>query len=209
MSENIDLTASNIVFNVTCKTETSYAGTQNGNIVISYEIEGEASTVEIPVTATAYAPAQSDVIELATNVTFTEGTYTDTPDFATLHDDYILPGEATEGSTPDAVYHFTMENEGTLTVNVTGTNAVAAVYKAGDIDLENQAGPSSNNNYEGEVAEVAPTAPTSFFYDFEDGSLEDFNFVEYDGNNNHWQIAKRKSSKNRKAVRNRLEKSAK
>ena len=188
LSENIDLTASNIVFNVTCKTETSYAGTQNGNIVISYEIEGEASTVEIPVSATAYAPAQADVIELATDVTFTEGTYTNTPDFATLHDDYILPGEATEGSTPDAVYHFTMENEGTLTVNVTGTNAVAAVYKAGDIDLENEIGPSSNNNYEGEVAEVAPTAPTSFFYDFEDGSLEDFNLVEYDGNNNHWQI---------------------
>ena len=188
LSENIDLTASNIVFNVTCKTETSYAGTQNGNIVISYEIEGEASTVEIPVSATAYAPEQADVIELATNVTFTEGTYTNTPDFATLHDDYILPGEATEGSTPDAVYHFTMENEGTLTVNVTGTNAVAAVYKAGDIDLENEIGPSSNNNYEGEVAEVAPTAPTSFFYDFEDESLEDFNFVEYDGNNNHWQI---------------------
>ncbi|MBO5809873.1 MAG: choice-of-anchor J domain-containing protein [Bacteroidales bacterium] len=188
LSENIDLTASNIVFNVTCKTETSYAGTQNGNIVISYEIEGEASTVEIPVSATAYAPEQADVIELATNVTFTEGTYTNTPDFATLHDDYILPGEATEGSTPDAVYHFTMENEGTLTVNVTGTNAVAAVYKAGDIDLENEIGPSSNNNYEGEVAEVAPTAPTSFFYDFEDGSLEDFNLVEYDGNNNSWSI---------------------
>ena len=155
LSENIDLTASNIVFNVTCKTETSYAGTQNGNIVISYEIEGEASTVEIPVTAIAYAPAQADVIELATDVTFAEGTYTNTPDFATLHDDYILPGEATEGSTPDAVYHFTMENEGTLTVNVTGNNAVAAVYKAGDIDLENEIGPSSNNNYEGEVVNVA------------------------------------------------------
>ena len=156
LSENIDLTASTVIFNVTCKTDTQYAGSPSGNIVISYEIEGEASTIEIPVTATAYAPERPDVIELATNVTFTEGTYTNTPDFATLHDDYILPGEATEGSTPDAVYHFTMENEGTLTVNVTGTNAVAAVYKAGDIDLENEIGPSSNNNYEGEVAEVAP-----------------------------------------------------
>ena len=182
LSENIDLTASNIVFNVTCKTETSYAGTQHGNIVISYEIEGEASTIEIPVSATAYAPEQADVIELATNVTFTEGTYTNTPDFATLHDDYILPGEATEGSTPDAVYHFTMENEGALTVNVTGTNAIAAIYKAEDLE---GSGPMANNNYKGIVA--GPSAPTSFFYDFEDGSLEDFNFVEYDGNNNHWQ----------------------
>ena len=185
LSENIDLTASNIVFNVTCKTETSYAGTQNGNIVISYEIEGEASTVEIPVSATAYAPEQADVIELATNVTFTEGTYTNTPDFATLHDDYILPGEATEGSTPDAVYHFTMENEGVLTVNVTGTNAIAAIYKAEDLQTN---GPSFNNNYEGTEVEVTPSAPTTFFYDFEDGSLEDFNLVEYDENNNHWQI---------------------
>ena len=189
LSENIDLAASNIVFNVTCKTETSYAGTQNGNIVISYEIEGEASTIEIPVTATAYAPERPDVIELAQGVRFSQdGSFSNTPIFANLHDDYILPNEVNEGETPDAVYHFTLNNPTVLTATVTGTNAIAAIYKAEDIDLENNVGPSSNNNYNGEVLEIAPTTPTSFFYDFEDGSLEDFNFVEYDGNNNHWQI---------------------
>ena len=185
LSENIDLTASNIVFNVTCKTETSYAGTQNGNIVISYEIEGEASTIEIPVTATAYAPEQADVIELATDVTFAEGTYTNTPDFATLHDDYILPGEATEGSTPDAVYHFTMENEGTLTVNVTGTNAVAAVYKAEDME---GSGPMANNDYSGIVP--TPAAETTFEYTFEEENVldEHFTLIDKDNDGQNWKI---------------------
>ena len=185
LSENIDLAASNIVFNVTCKTETSYAGTQNGNIVISYEIEGEASTVEIPVSATAYAPAQADVIELATDVTFTEGAYTNTPNFATLHDDYILPGEATEGSTPDAVYHFTMENEGTLTVNVTGTNAVAAVYKKEDME---GSGPMANNNYKGIVP--TPAAETTFEYTFEEENVldEHFTLIDKDNDGQNWKI---------------------
>ena len=189
LSENIDLTASTVVFNVTCKTDTQYAGSPSGNIVISYEIEGEASTIEIPVTATAYAPERPDVIELAQGVRFSQdGSFSNTPTFANLHDDYILPNEANEGETPDAVYHFTLNNPTVLTATVTGTNAIAAIYKAEDIDLENNVGPSSNNNYNGEVLEIAPTAPTSFFYNFEDGNLDDFGFIEYDSNNDHWQF---------------------
>ena len=104
LSENIDLTASTVVFNVTCKTDTQYAGSPSGNIVISYEIEGEASTIEIPVTATAYAPERPDVIELAQGVRFSQdGSFSNTPIFANLHDDYILPNEVNEGETPDAV----------------------------------------------------------------------------------------------------------
>ena len=182
----IDLSSNPIIFNVSCSTDKQYEGEQNGNLIISYNYEGDSETLtkEIPMSATAYAPATPDVYELAQEVTFTNGSYTNTPNFATLHDDYILPGEVTEGNTLDAVYHFTMENEGALTVNVTGTNAIAAIYKAEDLQTN---GPSFNNNYEGTEVEVTPSAPTSFFYDFEDGSLEDFNLVEYDGNNNHWQ----------------------
>ena len=33
---------------------------------------------------------------------------------------------------------------------------------------------------------VAPNAPTTFFYDFNDGNLDDFNLIDSDGDGNNW-----------------------
>ena len=160
-------------------------GEQTGTITIK---STDFEDVTVGVSATAYAPVTPDVIELKQEVEFTAaGAYENTPDFATLHDDYILPGEATEGSTPDAVYHFTMENEGTLTVNVTGNNAIAAVYKAEDME---GSGPMANNNFKGIVP--APAAETTFEYTFEDveeGKLSDqFTVTDADGDGENWKL---------------------
>ncbi|MBO5958155.1 MAG: choice-of-anchor J domain-containing protein [Bacteroidales bacterium] len=178
---SFNIPATNIEFELTCDVANGEAKEYTADLTIEYGENGDK--VVIPVTATTYIPVTSDIIELATNVT--ESAYTNTPDFATLHDDYILPGEATEGSTPDAVYHFTMEEDGVLTVNVTGTNAIAAVYKAEDME---GSGPMANNNYKGIVA--GPSEPTTFGpYDFEDGSLDDFELKDIDGDGFNWAIS--------------------
>ena len=185
-----DMTTNSVVVNVTYNKDANESGLQEGTITISAE-GVEDATVEV--SATAYAPVTPDVIELVQEVEFTAGAYENTPNFATLYDDYNLPKEVNAGSTPDAVYHFTME-EGVLTVNVTGTNAIAAIYKAEELDLEEGIGPMANNNFKGIVA--GPTSPTTFFYDFEDGNLEDFEFKEYDANNDHWQFTTSSDSRN-------------
>ena len=174
-----DMTANPIVVNVTYNKDANVSGLQEGTITIS--AEGVENTT-VTVSATAYAPVTPDVIELAQDVEFTVGAYANTPDFATLHDDYNLPKEVNAGNTPDAVYHFTME-KGVLTVNVAGTNAIAAIYKAEDLE---GSGPMANNNYKGIIA--GPSAPTTFFYDFaEESSLEDFNTRDDDGDGRNWE----------------------
>jgi hypothetical protein len=94
-----------------------------------------------------------------------------------------LPKEVHTGSTPDAVYTFELTEGSTLSVNVTGTNAVAAIYSE---DFNGEGGPMANNNNKGIAA--APTAPTTFFYDFNDGSLDAFNLRDDDGDGNKWEI---------------------
>lgn len=160
------------------------AGVHNGNMVITYLADGETFTKEIPMSATAYTATEPDAIEVYRTIEF-DGEYSDTPTFANLHDDYILPGEANEGSTPDAVYKFTLESEGLLTATVTGTNGIAAIYKAEDLE---GSGPSSDNNYEGVVtAPSEPALPTTFFYDF-NTNLDDFTLVDADGDGHHWKL---------------------
>ena len=174
-----DMTTNPVVVNVTYNKDANVSGLQEGTITISAEGVEDAT---VAVSATAYAPVTPDVIELAQEVEFTSGAYENTPDFATLYDDYNLPKEAKADSTPDAVYHFTME-EGILTVNVTGTNAVAAIYKAEDLE---GSGPMANNNFKGIVA--GPSAPTTFFYDFaEESSFEDFNTRDDDEDGRNWE----------------------
>jgi hypothetical protein len=136
-------------------------------------------------TATAYAPATADVFELAQEITFTENAYTDTPVFANLHDDYNLPKE--EGANaPDAVYAFELAKESIVAVEVTGTNANYAIYKAEDLAGN---GPKADNNYVGEI--VATDAPVSFFYDFsEENVLDNFTLLDKDGDGYNWSVVK-------------------
>ena len=176
----IDLTASPIEFEVAYN-KNAAAGEYTGNLTITY---GDGATKVVPMTATAYAPATPDVFELAQEITFTENAYTDTPVFANLHDDYNLPKE--EGANaPDAVYAFELTKESVVAVEVTGTNANYAIYKAEDLAGN---GPKADNNYVGEI--VASDAPVSFFYDFSEENVIENNFtlLDKDGDGYNWRI---------------------
>ena len=179
-----DLTANPVAVKVGYD-KTAEAGEQTATITIK---ANNVEDITIPVTATAYTPVATDVYELAQEITFTAASYADTPEFANLKDDYNLPREVKKGSTPDAVYSFELEEEVTVVVNVTGTNAVAAIYGE---DFKGEGGPKANNSDNGNVA----AANSTFFFDFEDGSLEAFDLIEKDtevsGFQNHtrnWEI---------------------
>ena len=163
----INLTEDPVTFKVDYK-KGAEAGEYTGNLVVTLSTE---ETVTIPLSATAYNPVAPDVFELAQEIEFVEGAYTDAPDFATLHDDYNLPNEA-EGNNPDAVYTFTLDTESVVNVEVTGENAVYATYKA----FGEEEGPTAANAFFGDETILS----TSFFYDFESADLSDFTIVDYD-----------------------------
>ena len=102
----IDYNASPLQF-VVSYDKNATAGEKSAEITIKDE---DGAEVVIPITATAYTPVEPDVVELAKEVTFTDGVYTDKPDFATLHDDYLLPNERFDSNAPDAVYAVTIED---------------------------------------------------------------------------------------------------
>ena len=112
---------------------------------------------EVKVTATAYDPVEPDVYEKSREVVWVNDEYENTPAFATLHDDYILPSETPEaekygvGTRKDAVYKFTLEKDAYVTAMVyNGANALMAFYKDDfandDVDKD---GPSHDNPYYG------------------------------------------------------------
>ena len=158
------------------------AGSKTGNLVVTYDTD---KTATIPLSAVAYSSdTDGEAIENPIVVAFTENAFTHAA--TGMHDDYILPGEENDGNNGDAVYKFTLENDAVLTASVNGTKPIVAIYNS---DFGEKDGPSSDNNYEGVSNEpAAPSAPSTFFYDFEDGSLEDFEVREYDGNNDNWQL---------------------
>jgi len=163
----INLTEEPVTFKVDYK-KGAEAGEYTGNLVVTLSTE---ETVTIPLSATAYNPVAPDVFELAQEIEFVEGAYTDAPDFATLHDDYNLPNEA-EGNNPDAVYTFTLDTESVVNVEVTGENAVYATYKV----FGEEEGPTAANVFFGEETILS----TSFSYDFESADLSDFTIVDND-----------------------------
>ena len=164
----IDLTAGYIMFDLGYDM-TAEAGEYTGNLVVT--LEGGA-TVTAPVTATAYAPVTPDVFELAQEITFVDGVYTDTPDFATLHDDYLMPEEYewNDGKLMDAVYTFTLETPSAVTVNVAGENAQYAIYKAEGFEFPTE------ETFNG----VDRAMTTAFSFDFNDGELGAFTIQDND-----------------------------
>ena len=165
----IDYNASPLQF-VVSYDKNATAGEKSAEITIKDE---DGAEVVIPITATAYTPVEPDVAELAKEVTFTDGVYTDKPDFATLHDDYLLPNERFDSNAPDAVYAVTIEDNTMLLVDVDGPNAKIALYAE---DFGGKEGPMADNVYEGEEKVLS----TTFSYDFEDETLDDFIIEDYD-----------------------------
>ena len=189
---NYDLTANPVVINVSYDKTAIVNGLQTATITVKAKDVEDAT---IAVSATAYTPAAADVYEFAQEIIFLGDAYTNTPAFANLHDDYNLPKEVNAGNTPDAVYSFELEDDATVTVNVTGTNAVAAIYNE---DFEGEGGPKAKNNNKGVVEGVS--GPTTFFYDFNDASLEAFNLIDADGDGYNWTTAKEYGTENHYAI---------
>ena len=168
---NYDLSVNPVVLNVSYDM-TAEVGEKSATITVK---ANNVEDITIPVTATAITPSTADVYELAQEITFTDDAFADTPEFTNLNDDYNLPNEVNAGNTPDAVYVFELEEEHTVIVNVDGTNAVAAIYAE---DFAGEDGPKADNNHHGIIA--GPITPTTFFFDFNDGSLEAFNLIDKD-----------------------------
>ncbi len=184
---NYDLNQNPVALNVSYNKEANVSGAQSGNITIS---SADCEPVVIPVTATAYNPANGDVYENPITVNF-DANNSFTAQATGMYDDYILPGEAEDGNAGDAVYKFTLANDAVVTANVNGTNAIAAIYKAEDLQGN---GPSSDNNYEG--VQSGPTGPTTFFFNFDDHGIEEFTLLDKNNDGRNWAIESNKIDKN-------------
>ena len=176
LPSNVDYTADPIVMEVSYDKNATVDGEVNGNLIVSYGAE----TVSAPMTANAYTPATGEVYELAKEVVFTDDKYTDTPEFAGLHDNYVLPGETEGNITPDAVYTFELAEKSILRAKVTGDNAKLAIYNE---NFEGKGGPSNDNNFKGNV-----DIKSEFFFDFNEAVLNGWTVRNNYNNGNNWQI---------------------
>ena len=127
LPQNIDLSANKIEFDLTCDVKNGEAKNYTATLKVAYE--GSENPASVEVRATAYTPANGDVYENPITVNF-DANNSFTAQATGMYDDYILPGEAEDGNLNDAVYKFTLANDGVVTANVNGTNAIAAIYKA-------------------------------------------------------------------------------
>ena len=171
----IDYTAANIELAISYDRNAT-AGAKEGNLIITYA----DTTKVVAMTANAYTAATPDVFELAQKVEFTENAFNHTPDFANIHDNYILPGETVDGNAPDAAYEVEFTNDVLVTASVTGTNSKLAIYKS---DFNGEGGPSARNYYEGILY-----TPRTFSFDFENGSLNGWTLIDNDGDGYNWQV---------------------
>lgn len=176
----IDYTTNPIRFNVTYDKEAT-EGTYNGILTVK-AVEGDV--MEVPMTAVVYNPVEPDVFELAREITFIDSTYSDTPDFTTLYDDYVLPNEIETTLSHDAVYTFSLEDRKTVKVEVEGEGGLYAIYRADSIGEGK--GPNANNNYKGKDVILS----TAFSYNFDDDSvIDDFTIQDLDEHKDHcWKI---------------------
>lgn len=162
--------------NVSYNQEQSEAGEYTGTITV--EADG-AENVNIPVSVKFYEPVQGDVWEIPIDVEFTDNRFEHSSTGVSFYDDYILPIEEDDGKANDVVYKFTLARESVITANVIGTKSNMAIYKAEDLQ---GSGPSKNNSFYGIKA-------TTFSYDFNDGSLNDFLLIDADGDGRKWEMS--------------------
>ena len=112
------------------------AGEKSGNIVVTYMNDEEEATVEIPMTATAYAPAQGDVVENPIEVTFDgNGVYTYIINSLDgFYDDYVFsPNEQYDVDAKDMVFSFTLTEAALVTLPL--NYGWASIY--GDFTIDN------------------------------------------------------------------------
>ena len=178
LPENIDYTANPVVVEVAYNENAEVNGTVNGNLIVSYE----DLTMEVPMTANAYTPATGEVYEIAKEITLTDGKYSDAPEFAGLHDNYLLPGETQGAVTPDAVYSFELAEESLLIAKVEGANAKMAIYNE---NFSGKGGPSFDNEFKGNI-EIS----SEFFFDFNEDVLNGWTVKNAYNNANNWQMLK-------------------
>ncbi len=136
----------------------SGVGTQSGNVIFTM---GNGNTFSVPITAESYEPQTPDVWEVAQ---VEDGSFTETIQASTLHNDYRLPGQLSDGK--DVVYKLVLASDGNLTARVSdGKRGKMAVYQE---DFEGEDGPKTDNYMQyGEM-------PMDFECDFEDGTFGRF-----------------------------------
>ena len=179
LPETIDYTTNPVTFEVTYNKEGLTEGEKNATL----EVTCAHGLESLPISAVVYVPTTPDVFELAHEITFTGSSFSDSPEFENLHDNYNLPNEENAGNTPDAVYSFELDKTQSVTVDVNGTNGIYAIYKAED--FENN-GPKADNNYAGEQ-----TSLSTFFYDFSEENVIEDNFIlkDNDGDGYNWFVS--------------------
>ena len=150
--------------------KTAEAGEKTAEITIT---GSDDEKVVIPIKAKVYEAVSPDVFELAKEITFTDGKFTDEPDSTQLYDDYLLPNERLDSYAPDAAYKLELEEESLVLVDIEGTNAKFALY---DEKFNGKEGPSFDNAVTGRENIIS----TAFTYDFEDTKLDDFVIEDYD-----------------------------
>ena len=181
--ENIGYNVNPIVFEVG-HNGTLESESKTANLIITYT--GGVETV--PLSAVPYTPVEPDVFELPREVVLSTGTYIDTPVFTTLHDDYILPGEGTDGNAPDAVYKFTLTEPEEVNVEVLGDKGIYAIYRAEDLIPYTGPGPKSSNNF---VPGASSGVVVDFFCDFEndENGFEGLTLINKDNDPMNWEIS--------------------
>ena len=131
-------------------------GEKTGKLTITYDNK----TKEVDITANAYVPATPDVWELPYEVVFNnEGGFSNTPIFANLHDNYILPTENNDGNLKDAVYKIVIDNVCRLSLSMDGNDAFMALYKSTSIGD----GPSNNSFKYGNTINTFQCDPGTYY----------------------------------------------
>ena len=123
--------------------------------------------------------AEGDTWENAIEVT--SFPFTSTPDYANLNNDYSLPGLGTDGA--DAVYKLSLTEETKINATVTGANAKIALYAE---HFNGEDGPGSTNYYD---PEYVPATESTFFFDFNDGTMDGWYSIDQDGDTYGWGVS--------------------
>ncbi|MBQ8760926.1 MAG: choice-of-anchor J domain-containing protein [Bacteroidales bacterium] len=160
-------------------------GIENGYILVGHSFGTDTLTL----TANAYTAEVGDVWEMPYVVS--QLPYSGTPAFNTLYNNYLLPGEEQDGA--DAVYRLTFQEETTMSAMVSGANAKVALYSS---NFYGKGGPDNDNYYgSGYTPDDDDDDPfpevmgETFFYDFNDASIEDWRVIDEDGDFFNWKVS--------------------
>ena len=103
----------------------------------------------------------------------------------------MLPGDEANGS--DVVYRLNFSEETIFSAAVTGNNGKVALYSA---NFNGKGGPDVNNYYGAEPGDddddndpYQEPLGESFFFDFNDGSLEGWKTKDVDGDYCNWAVS--------------------